>query len=430
MNTRPAAAALVMLVMLAMRATAQRDTLRLSDLQRTAVRLDPREQQLAYQRQATALRLRTIAADRLPTLSGEGMAQYQSVVTTIPIRLPNVSLPTPPNDTYDAHLAAQQRLYDPTRGPRADVERASLAEAEARVRTTVYPMRTEVNDAFFSAALAEARAGEISAAISDLETQLRVARARVREGTALPSEAATLEAELLRRRQDQTDLLTTRSASLAVLAALTARAISNTDTLVLPDLVTAVAAVRDSLPHARPEYAQFARARAHLAAQQRVISAQTRPQLSAFGRVGVGKPGLDFLDTGFNDYWLAGVQVRWAPWTWGNTARDRELLAVQQQIVASEEDAFTAATRRQVERQLADIDRLTAALRTDDTIIALRERIEVETRHRYDEAVVTAAEYVDRRNDVLAARLARVSHEVELAQARVRYLTTVGLELP
>ena len=105
------------------------------------------------------------------------------------------------------------------------------------------------------------------------------------------------------------------------------------------------------------------------------------------------------------------------------------MLEVQQQIVATEEEEFTASTRRLVERELADIDRLTAALRTDDTIIALRDRIERETRHRYDEAVVTAAEYVDRRNDALAARLTRAGHEVELAQARARYLTTIGLEL-
>ena len=70
-----------------------------------------------------------------------------------------------------------------------------------------------------------------------------------------------------------------------------------------------------------------------------------------------------------------------------------------------------------------------AALRTDDAVIALRERIERETRHRYAEAVVTAAEYVDRENDVLAARLTRAGHEVELAQAQARYLTTIGLEL-
>ena len=406
-----------------------RDTLRLRDLQDAAVRVDPREPQLALQRQATALRLRTLAAERLPSLSGDGTAQYQSVVTTIPIRLPNVSVPTPPHDTYDAHVGVQERILDPSLGARADVERANLGLAEARLRTTVYTLRGEVNDAFFSAALAQARAGSLTAAISDLETQLRVARARVREGTALPSEAALLEAELLRRRQDLDDLGATRAASLAVLATLTGRTIAATDTLLLPNLTATVAAARAAVPRDRPEYVQFARTREQLAAQERVVASQTRPRVSAFGRAGYGKPGLNFLDTGFNGYWLAGVQVQWTPWSWGTTDRDREVLTLQQQIVASDEAAFTAATQRAVERQLADIDRLTAALRTDDAIIALRERIERETRHRYTEAVVTAAEYVDRENDVLAARLTRAGHEVELAQAQARYLTTIGVEL-
>ena len=409
--------------------TPSRDTLRLRDLQEAATRVDPREQQLALQRQATALRLRTLAAERLPALSGDGSAQYQSVVTTIPIRLPNVSIPTPPHDSYDAHLGVQERLLDPSLGPRGDVERANLGLAEARLRTTVYPLRGEVNEAFFSAALAQARAGALTAAISDLDAQLRVARARVREGTALPSEAATLEAELLRRHQDLDDLSATRVASLAVLASLTGRAIAPADTLLLPDLAATVASARATVPRARPEYLQFARTREQLAAQERVVAAQTRPRVSAFGRAGYGRPGLNFLDTGFNPYWLAGVQVQWTPWSWGTTDRDREVLALQQHVVASDEAAFTAATQRAVARQLADIDRLTAALRTDDAIIALRERIESETRHRYVEAVVTAAEYVDRENDVLAARLTRAGHEVELAQAQARYLMTIGVEL-
>ena len=424
----------IVLVMLARHAAPaqtapRRDTLRLRDLQEAAARTDPREQQLTLQRQAAALRLRTIAAERLPALSADGTAQYQSVVTTIPIRLPNVSVPTPPHDTYDAHVGVQERLLDPSLGPRADVERANLGVAEARLRTTVYALRGEVNEAFFSAALAQARSGALAAALSDLEAQLRVAGARVREGTALPSEAATIEAELLRRRQDLDDLAATRLASLAVLATLTGRPIAATDTLILPDLAAAVASARATLPRERPEYLQFTRTREQLAAQQRVVAAQTRPRVSAFGRAGYGKPGLDFLATGFNGYWLAGLQVQWTPWNWGATDRDREVLALQEQIVASDEAAFTAATRRAVERQLADIDRLTAAIRTDDAIIALRERIERETRHRYEESVVTAAEYVDRENDVLGARLTRAGHEVELAQAQARYLTTIGVEL-
>jgi outer membrane protein TolC len=432
MTARRFAAALVMHALALAGSAAQpaqrRDTFQLAELHDAAVNVDPRQRQLALQRQATMLRLRSIATDRLPSITGEGYGQYQSVVIALPFQVPNTIFPGIPHDTYDAHLIAQQRLYDPSLGPRTDVERANLAVAEARVRTNVYALRAEVDDAFFSAALAEARANEITTVISDLEAQLRVAQARVREGTALPSESATIQAELLRRRQDRDDLAATRTASLAVLSALTGREIRANDTLALPDLTEAVAAARSSLPRARPEYEQFTRMRQQLAAQERTITAQTRPRVSAYGRLGYGKPGLNFLATDFNSYWLAGVQVQWAPWNWHNSDRDRELLELQQQIVTSDEDAFTAASQRAVDRQLADIDRLTATLRTDDTIITLRERIERETQHRYTEAVVTAAEYVDRTNDVLAARLTRVGHEVELAQARARYLTTIGLE--
>lgn len=417
------------LVSLRAQSVERRDTLRLRDAHEAAARADPRGRQPALEHQASALRLQSISAERRPSLLGEGTAQYQSAVTTIPSPVPNVTFVEPPNDTYDAHVVVQQHLFDPSLGPRRNAERANLAVADARIQTSIYALRAEVDDAFFSAALAEARAAELTAVISDLEAQLRVASARVREGTALASERATIEAEILRRRQDQLDLAATRRASLRVLATLTRRPVTEHDTLALPDLAADVAAARETLPRARPEYTEFARSRDQLAAQQQVIAAETRPRLFAYGRAGYGKPGLNILAQGFNTYWLAGLEVQWAPWTWGTNARDRELLALQQQVVASDEAAFTAAMQRAIDRQLADIDRLTASLATDDAIITLREAIARETQHRYNEAVVTAAEYVDRRNDVLAARLTRAGHEVELAQARARFLTTVGVEI-
>jgi outer membrane protein TolC len=407
----------------------RRDTLRLRDAHDAAARTAPRGRQLALERQASALRLQSIAAERRPSLVGDGTAQYQSAVTTIPSPVPNVTFIEPPNDTYDAHVVVQQHIVDASLGARSAVERANLGVAEARIRTSVYSLRAEVDDAFFSAALAQARAAELTAVISDLEVQLHVATARVREGTALASEGATIEAELLRRRQDRQDLAATRRASLGILGTLTGRTIAERDTLALPDLTADVAAARAVLPHSRPEYAEFARNQEQLAAQERVVTAQTLPRVFAYGRAGYGKPGLNILAQGFNTYWLAGVEVQWTPWTWGTNGRDREVLALQRQIVASEEAAFTAATQRAIERELSDIDRLTASLATDDAIIVLRERIARETQHRYNEAVVTAADYVDRRNDVLAARLARAGHEVELAQARARFLTTVGMEI-
>jgi outer membrane protein TolC len=426
--------ALVALGLLAPAAAAQapaRDSLRLGDLQAEALRADPRLSQLALEESRTALRLRGLHTERLPALSLDGQAQYQSDVVELQRTLPpGVPGPQLPHDTYDSYLTAQQRLYDPTLAPRRSLERARLGEQQARVRTALYARRQEVNDAFFTALLLQTRAAELALAITDLEAQRAVVADRVRNGVALPSEEATLRAAQLRRRQDLAALRADRRAALAVLARLTGRALDTASALATPALGDPEYGAPDSTTvRARPEFAQFARTRERLTSQEAVATAQERPRVSAYGRAGYGKPGLNFLNTSFDTYWIVGLRVQWTPWTWGAAEREREGLALERRIVETEEQAFADAIARATERDAAAIDRLEAVLPMDAEIIALRERIEREARARLREGVVTAAEYVDRRTDVTEARLARAGHEAELAQARARLLTTLGLEV-
>lgn len=408
------------------------DSLRLGVIQTDAVRRDPRARQLELLASQTELRLRTLDAERLPSLALLGLAQYQSDVTSLPIRLPDGSAPPgPAHDSYDARLDARQRLYDPTLGARRDVERAQLLESQARVRSSLFALRQSVNDAFFTAMRLGAERAELASGVTDLEAQLRVAAERVRSGAALPSESATLEAELLRRRQTLDELDANRDAALAVLADLTGRTLSASAPMALPDLGDDVARARASLGELRerPEYERFARSRELLEERRASVASRELPRLSAFGRAGYGRPGLNPLAREFDEYWLAGVQVEWSPWSWGTSGREREELALQERIVDTEEAAFTEGIRRAVATDLATIDRMERTLAADDEIIALRERILRETRLRFAEGVVTSAEYVDRETDVLAARLARAAHRVELARARARFLTSVGIEV-
>jgi outer membrane protein TolC len=409
------------------------DSLRLGALHQEALHADPRRRQLELYATQTDLRLRNLTAERLPSFTAERVAQYQSDVVTVPARLPDGRpIASPEHELYDVRLGVQQPIVDPSIGPRRSVERAQLAESEARVHTSLFGLRQEVNEAFFAAALLQERAGALASAITDLERRLGEAAVRVREGAALPSDTATLKAALLQRRQDELELRANRRAALARLAVLRGRPLGDDAALVLPDLTEAVARARADLPgvHARPEYEQFARTRERLEEQEGVVAARTRPRLSAFGRIGYGRPGLNFLGNTFDTYWIGGVQVQWAPWTWGRTRRDREALAVQRDIVAADEAAFTEAVRRGLQQDLATMERLDTTLAMDDEIIALRERVEHETSLRFQEGVVTAAEYVDRTTDVLEARLARAAHRTEQAQARARFLTTLGLEIP
>jgi outer membrane protein TolC len=409
-----------------------REALQLGALQREARDADAREREIALLSQQTDLRLRNIEVERLPSISALGQSQYQSDSAAAPFNGPNGQpLFASPKFTYDASVRVDQRLYDATIQPRQELARADLAESQARVRVALFALRQEVNDAFFTAALLQEQLDALIATLDDLDGRFRETTIRVQQGAALPAEAAAIEATLLQQRQQADALRSSRRAALARLAVLTGRAIDPGAATALPESADRVAQARVALLHdrVRPEYEQFDRSRDRAGRQQDVAKAGDRPQLSVFGRGGYGRPGLNFASDLAEGYALAGVQLQWKAWTWNASDRERAALALQQAIVSAEEEAFTSSLRRAVQADLAAIDHLEASLPDDDRIVALRESIDRTNRVRLGEGVITASEYLDRHTEWLTAQFDRARHRVELAQARARVLTTLGLEV-
>lgn len=404
----------------------------LGTAQQLAASADPRVTQLRLEEEQTELRLRTIEMESRPSILIEGQAQYQSEVVELPFQSPGgAAVPQPPKDTFDARVGLEQSIVDPSRRLRIASERARLAEAQARIQAALFGLRREVDEAFFTASLLQERESLVITAAADLEARLKEANVRVEQGVTLPSEAASIEVVLLHRRQDIAELRAVRSAAMTRLAHLIGRTVTIEDRLVLPSLGPRVQEAREAggKLRERPEFTQMARARDRLEAQKDLIRAGERPRISAYGRGGYGKPGLNFLNDGFHLYWLAGVRVQWKPWNWGQTEREQRILELQQDAITSEEDALARSIERSIQGDLATIDRLTETASSDDRIVALRELIERETLARYDEQVVTASEYVDKQTDVLDARVLRATHLIELAQAEARVLNLLGLEI-
>ncbi len=404
----------------------------LATLEADAQRTDPRTREVQLQAEQTDLRLRSLAAEWLPAVAVAGQTQYQSDVPMAPVNGPDGQpLFAPSKDTYDASVSVEQRLYDPTAKPRAAVERAQLAQTQAGVRSAVFGLRQEVDDAFFQALLLQEQARAVDAAIADLSARLDEARTRVREGAALPADAALIEAALLARRQDAAEVAASRRAALARLGELTGRTLPDGQVFTVPDLGAKVSDARAQLEtvQARPEYQQFATTRNLLAERADATKASVEPRVTAYGKAGYGKPGLNFIDNQFQGYWLAGVRVQWTPWDRGSAARTRAELGLQQDVVNAEQAAFTSRLRRSIENMLADIDRLQAGAALDDQIVTLREQVAANTQVRLNEGAVTAADYVDRDSELLSARIARSSHQVQLEQAGARLLDALGLEV-
>lgn len=408
------------------------DSLRLGALHRKAEANDPRQKQFLLLDRQTDLRLQNLSAERLPVLRAETGSQTQSDVFSAPTSASGgVSLPSPSRTTWDSRIVVEQSVLAPTLSARRNVEEAQHAESRSSVRTALFGLRQEVNDAFFDAALLDERGQIISANIAELEKRLHEAQLRVKEGVALPSDTAAIRATLLEREQDLAGIEADKHSARARLAELIKRPVSASDPFALPDLALETTRARQDLAHvrARPEYERFALTRERLAREQEEASARLRPHVSAFAHAGYGQPGLNPISDEPDSYFVLGVRMQWEPWNWGSTNREREVLSVQQQILVAEEDAFVSRLQRDVQIDLADIDRLDAILVLDDQIVTLRERVETETSARFREGVVTASEFLDRSTDVLEARLARSTHRVEQVQARARFLTTLGLEI-
>jgi outer membrane protein TolC len=408
------------------------DTLRVERLQEAALRSDPRANQRALLRAATDLRLDVIAADRLPQLEINGQGTHQSDVTRPTFGVPGVTVPDFPKDRWQTTLDVEQRLYDGGEvARRRELEEARHAESQAALDVALYELRSDVNSAFFSAFLFQKRSAEYDALVADLDARLAAVRARVEAGTALGRDAAEIEAERVRAGLQRDEARASLRASLAILADLVGKPVDTTAVLVLPsdepertqpaDLA-AVAALRR-----RPEFDQLRQSRARLDREVAYTSAENRPKVFAFGQAGVGLPGLDQFRTSSDAFWQAGVKVEWRPWTWRSAGRKAAAYRLQQDVVATEEKALGRRLARAVVADLEDIGRLKTALADDERIVALRTEVERQARAQYDEGAITTPDYVETRTDVLEARLTLERHRVELAQARSRYLTTLGI---
>lgn len=420
------------LLCLAWCASASAQQLTLADLQQAAIASDPRTRELALLESQSSLRIENLSKQWYPSTSVESLVQYQSDApkTTVndPTGRPFFAIP---KDTYDFYGRVEQRLWDPAVSAQSGVERAQLAEQQARVRTALFTLRQQVNDAFFAAATLQQRLTVVSATVTELEGRLRESNARVREGTAVPADAAAIEATLLQRQQDADELRANIRGALARLATIVGRPIAPDAVPTIPDLASQFESARGQLQtvRARPEYEQFAKTRERIARQEDVTGAQSQPKLTAFGRAGFGRPTLDFLDVQWQFYGLGGVRLQWNAWNWGTTGRERDAQKIQADITSAEEGAFTKSIAAAVEVDLATIDHLSRALETDQRIIDLRATVEQTARVRLQEGVLTASDYLSRDTELLQARIAQATHQVELAQARARVLTTIGVEV-
>ncbi|MFM2374968.1 MAG: hypothetical protein RLZZ165_64 [Bacteroidota bacterium] len=357
-----------------------------------------------------------------PKLNFGLQASWQSDVTALPNLFPGTEIKSQPRDQYKAFVDVNQVVYDGGMMSRQLALKDAQQQVEQqRIETSLQKVQEQVDFLYFSGLLLQAQQEQLQLIRSTVENKLRQIRGAVASGVALESNEWLLEAELVKNEQQQTEIRAQRHSVARMLSEWTGLPVEPESKLESPR--------EKDLPLkptiSRQELRLFALQHHAVELGMLAIDAKKRPKVFAFSQFGYGRPGLNFLDTQFRPWLVAGVRLSWEIHDWGAGKIEKESLVLQRELVKIQQDAFKRQTDLALIQIDEDLNKLKKLLQQDDALVRLRGKIREISSAQLDNGVITATEYLDRVNEETGATLAKKLHEIQvlMTQAKYGYIT-------
>ena len=391
------------------------DTLSLDFCQRRARENYPLMRQSELLQSAADLKIRNLTANWFPQLSINGQSTYQSDVTTLPLKIPGVTIPQMDQDVYKVTLDISSTLYDGGLTRRQKVlENASLHVDKQSVEVELYKLRERIDQVYFNALLLQENEKLLDIMHTEIAARLKIVESGVRNGVTLQSNADVLSAELIKLEQQLLEITLGKQAAFEMLSEYLGQTVAASTVLCVP-VPGPLSAAR---PGIRPEFKLMNLQIQKLNASRSLLSAKLMPRVAVFGQLGYGRPGLNMLSNDFDDFYMLGLRLNWTPWNWRQNRNDRQWIDLQKSMVQTQKATLDQNIRILLKRDVAEINKYETLILKDDEIIALRIRITRTFSAQLENGIVTATDYLAELNAETQARLNKQLHIIQLAKAR------------
>ena len=414
----------IMLVMpLLLRAQAG-DSVSLEWCNRRAMEKYPLSMQRGLFSKAAADKISNLQVAFLPQLSLNGQATYQSDVTSIPVKLPFITIEEPDKDQYKLSLDISQSLYDGGQVKRQKkLEQKDLEYSQKNLEAELYKLKDRISLLYFGVIQLRYYDKVIRASIEDLSTKLDVIRAGIANGVQLEMNADIIEAEILRLKQQLEESEIQSKNHLEMLCAYLDTTSLDAARLKLPEVQLPASLFQNR----RFENDAFLLQKEKLLISSDLSGSRLLPRVYAFGQLGYGRPALNMLKSDFESYYIFGAKLNWSFWNWDLTKREKKILKVQSDLVDIQQQTFNLNLKIGQQKQLSEIKKLEKLLVSDAEIIARRERISAVVSAQMDNGILTSSQYVTEKNNELVAKLNQAIHTIQYTKSKTDYLIQSGL---
>jgi len=359
---------------------------------------------------------------KLPKIDLNAQATYQSDVTMLPIELPNATIAPPNKDQYRATVDVNQVIYN---GGLIDaslrVRDANTAVDQQALDVTLYGLKEQVNMLYMSVLLLQENRMLITAKEMQLKTKIEQVNSGVANGILLPSSADALKVELLKIKQQFTELDYNKSALMKRLSLLIGKDLAHDTELLQPSID-----VIDGSTMNRPELGLFTLKEKLVDYSSELITKSRQPRINGFAQGGYGNPGLNMLDNSFNTFYMTGIKLNWNVFDWNTSNREKQALEINKSIINSEKEAFVLQNNLELVAIQSEIDKLDEQITTDKDIIVLRENLLKTADSQLKSGVITTAEYTTDFTNLYEAKSNLNLRKTQLLLKKIQYQIAKG----
>ncbi len=398
-------------------------TLTLDSCQTKARRNYPLVQQFGLIEKTTAYNLENASMAYLPQLNLSAKASYQSEVTTLPITIPGVSIPTLPKDQYQATLEVSQLIWD---GGVISAQKKSIkAGAEAdkqKLEVDLYALRDRINQLYFGILLIDGQLEQVKILDAELKNNFDKVNAMVKNGIATTSDLDAVKVEQLNNKQRQTELIATKKSFIQMLSAFTGMEITDHIKFDKPIMGT----VNYQPDVKRPELIMLDAQSSVLESQKKLIYAGNLPKVGAFIQGGYGRPGLNMLSTEFSPFYIGGIKFSWNISGYYTQKNNIQKIETGIKNIEVQKETFLFNNSLLTKQQLNEIEKLKTTLANDDEIILLKNNIKKSTESKLQNGTATTIDLMRDINSENIARQSRLLHEIQLYSTYYQYLSNTN----
>lgn len=372
--------------------------------------------------QKATYEIEAINKGKLPKIDLNAQATYQSDVTQLPIKLPNVTVNPLNKDQYRATLDVNQLIYNGGLiEANAKLKEAQTLTQKQQVEVSLYQLKTKINQLYFSILLLQERESLLISKKEQLLSKIKEVQSGVKFGAILPASEKVLEAENLKIKQQLAEINSDRTKLFQNLASLTFSEIDSKTKLERP--TSTIDFAKES---SRPELKLYDLQSEQIETSSAILSKNYLPKVNAFGQAGYGNPGLNMLDNSFQTFYMVGVKANWNVFDWNKTKSEKQALLVSKEIVSSEKEVFQLNNQLQLQEFENEIKKQEEILKTDSELIELRNYILKSSDSQLKNGVITSSEYIVEFTNLYEAKINQKLHEIQLELAKANYQVIKG----